>query len=235
MSSKHGLSKTEVREALATIWKQLIEGDDEVDIADDLGLDLDVFQNFKRRLIDKKAQDASGKAVEHVFVEYMLQQLGNVHELTELIVELKEYSEGKGDLAKVASARVAAVKARSSIYDSILTKGQDTGVFKREPSKVVGGFVLADMATPELRAIVVEAVANLGTMMRTYGSHGLKEMRIERDSLHHGPALPPAPEEGGEIIEVEVTTSAPKSRRGKGKKNRNSSKSRGRRRRKEED
>jgi len=181
----HGLTTADVQEAKLTIWEMLSKGETDRDIMDLLGLPLETYMALKFQAIDDKAQELRAKPPEHVYVEHLLLQGQNIKDLTDMITEFKT--------TKQYNAMVGAVKARAALYDSLLTKGQECGVFKKTPERreLVAGVVVADMSSDQLKAAITSAIGGLDGMMRKYGESDI--MDVMPDALHYGPALP-APE-----------------------------------------
>ena len=226
-----GLSKREAAEAIQALFVRLIEGDDEDVIADAFGLDAEQMETLRGRMLDKKGKELRGKTVEHVFVEYMINQLRGVKDLDRLIKDLTDYADPEirgGDLAKVASAKVSAIKARAALHDQILEKGQSVGIFAKEPEKKINGFLIADLTSDELRMKITAALAGLDEMTSKYGEMSIAELAIDKADLHMGAALPAIIDAEAEDVTKKPIKAPKGKKRGTSKKNKNN-KARGKR------
>lgn len=221
--SEVSLSKKELRAAMAELFSRLVEGDDDDFIADAFGMEEEEYLALKAKMMDAKGQEFRVMPPEHVFVDYVINQYKNVGALTKLINKLDGYS----DPAKVAAAQVSAIKARAGIYDQLVDKGQSMGVFKKEPNKIVGGILIADLGRPELQAKITETLAGLDKMISKFGEGRMLDIRVDADSLHVGEPLPPLLEATASTPEVVAPPFKPKSKKGKSNRSKTSANARG--------
>jgi len=149
-----------------------------------------------------KTADLQAKPIEHVYVEYMIEQLKNVHKLNELI---EDFDGNSRNLAAV----VGAVRLRSDIHDRIMEKGQTCGVIKKAPDQKesMHGIIFADLTADDLRETIVTQYKKLARMT-TGNTQAITEMRVPK-SLHYGPAID-IPEEKKEDEDDDEEMAKPK-------------------------
>lgn len=186
-----GTSKAELAETMATIWDLLLDGNTDKDIIDLTGLEAEAYKVLRTRLLEEKAAELQSKPAEHVYVEYVIWQSQGIVDLTKMIGDFKK--------SKQYNAMVGAVRVRAELYDKLIARGQEFGVFKKTPERkeVVGGFILADLTSDKLRTMVTGALSDLDKLMRRYGDRDIIEM--DGGPVHHGPRLL---EDGGVVTEV---------------------------------
>jgi len=156
-------TKSELTELAATIHGFLLAGDDETTIMERMRLDAETFNEAKRHLLETKSQAIKAMPNEHVYMEYVIEQRRNIKSLNDLITNL--------DDKKQYNALVGAIRLRSEILDRIVAKGQEFGVmFKRaERKEVVGGLLVADMSSDDLRKAIGAQVKMLGEFVGKWG------------------------------------------------------------------
>lgn len=175
-------TKAELKEAVTTIYAKLTEGKEDKEILEEMGLSAEDFDGLKRQMFDMKADELRGKPVEHVYVEYMVNQIQNVKDLTTMVKDFKS--------SKQYNAMVGAIRARADIYDKLIDRGQSLGVIKREPTvtKVIGGILVGELTNVQLKEMITKELGELNRLMRRYGDKGIIDM--DPGSLHYGEALP---------------------------------------------
>lgn len=215
------------------MWDELTGGSPESDVMDVLGLDPETYNKFRTLLLDRKTDEIRKRPVEHVFVEYLIQQMGNIGELTKVI------SDATKD--KSHNSRIAAIRVRAELYDRVLDRGKELGMFKLRPdgalNRGMSGIdesMLAELSVSEIKIKFASAVRETVKMMKEFGEHTILES--SPGELHYGDPLKPESEgvsdDGGVIFAPRSKADAPakpsKTARAKGSKH--SSKARGRRR-----
>jgi hypothetical protein len=253
MSPKLPSGDAEVMEALASIWDLLLEGNEDKEIMELMGLEAPQYKYLRQRLLETKAEELKAKPPEHMYVDYIVWQSRGIVDLTKMI---KQFS-----TTKQYNAMVGAIRVRADLYDKIMTKGQEFGVFKKAPERkeIVGGFILADLTNVELRKMIFKSLGEMDKMMKRYGEMDIID--IDPGETHSGPRLvaeagthedievpeaPPAKDDapvaapapiGSKAIAPSILTRAPVPAKtikpatssAKGKTSRHSSKARGRR------
>jgi hypothetical protein len=185
------MTKAEIAETMETIWDLLLEGNTDKEIIELTGLEAEAYKHLRQRLVEEKAAELTSKPAEHVYVEYLIWQSQGIVDLTKMMDQFRK--------TKQYNAMVGAVRVRAELYDKLIAKGQEFGVFKKTPERkeIVGGFVLADLTSDKLRTMVTHAVSDLDKLMKRYGDADIIE--ISSGPTHHGPRLIEA---SGEAVEV---------------------------------
>lgn len=190
------MTKAEITEACETIWERLCSGDPDIDIMNSMGIDSDAYYQLRRRMFDDKAERLQTTPPEHVYVQYVLDQTQNIRSLTDMIKQFKD--------SKQYNAMVGAVRVRADLYDKLIDRGQDLGVFRKTPERkeIIAGVVVTEMNSKELRGAVVGAIRDIAKLMKSHGEHDIRD--VLPGELHHGPALPAEargePEDGSTIV-----------------------------------
>lgn len=186
-----GMTKAELAETMETIWDLLLDGNTDKEIIELTGLEAEAYKALRQKMLEEKAAELQAKPAEHVYVEYIIWQTQGIVDLTKMLDKFRE--------TKQYNAMVGAVRVRAELYDKLIAKGQEFGVFKKTPERkeIVGGLVLADLSSDKLRAMVTGALSELDKLMRRYGDTDFID--IEAGPVHHGPRLL---EDGGAVIEV---------------------------------
>ncbi len=176
------LTKRDIAEAKVTIWEQLCKGDADSDIMDYTGLSPEVYGILKHQVLDDKALELRNKPSEHVYVEYVLAQQQNISDLTDMIVSFKKTNQ--------FNALVGAIRARADLHDKLIAKGQEFGIFRKEPERrTILGVLVTEMTRADLKTAITGAIGSLDKMMSMYGDSNIID--VPTGDLHYGKALPP--------------------------------------------
>lgn len=211
------LTKSEAREALTQIWDALTTGETESDIMDLLGVDGETYAKLKDMLLDKKTEELRTRPVEHIYAEYVINQIQNVGACTDILVAAKK--------DESHAAAVAAVRARAAIYDNMLTKGQELGLFKPVGGKQNAGPIIAvDMTNTEIKVELAKAIREVVAMMRKFGDGDITS--IPTGPIHYGEAIDATPR--ADAIVVAPKSKGDRSSTAKAKSSKASKRSRGR-------
>jgi hypothetical protein len=178
------LTKEQMREAVLRIYGMLSAGEDESDILDEMGLTATEYEHLKSAMFNEKAEEVRSKPVEHVYVEYMIDQLKNIAALDDVISNYRE--------TKQATAIVGAIRARSEIMDKLIARGQEFGLIKKVPNRneLVAGVVIANLTNKELKKEITGALGGLNEMMLKYGDSNIID--VTPGNIHRGKGLPAA-------------------------------------------
>lgn len=189
------LKKRDALSAVSTFLELVVSGKSIEAISDEMGYDISELAVIQRRLLEMKTFDLQQKPIEHVYVEYMIEQLKNVHALNGMI---EEFDNNSRNLAAI----VAAVRLRSDIHDRILEKGQTCGVLKKAPEQKESkhSLIIADLTADDLREAIVKQYKKAARMI-TGNAETMAEIRIPK-TLHYGPSVE-IPEEKEEDDETE--------------------------------
>jgi hypothetical protein len=125
------------------VKRLLSEGASEDEIKSELALSGAEWAGFRRAVFDEEAGNARRPPIE-VFVEYQLRQLKHISELEEARQRAL-----KKDQPQHA---ISAIKAKSELFDRIIQKGQELGVYHREGQKLTikGAMGLVHMTPKQL-------------------------------------------------------------------------------------
>ena len=172
------LTKGELLEVAATIYNEMISGSSEADIMDLLGLDAETFQQARKFMLESRAEQIRGKSREHVYVEYVIEQTGNIRKIDKMMSGLTDQ--------KQYNALVGALRLRSDILDKIITKGQDFGLLHRDPkrSEIVAGVLVAEMSDRDLKKAITGQVKLLNDLVSTHGDTDI--LALTPGPIHYG-------------------------------------------------
>lgn len=176
------LKKKEAIGVVSTFLELVIQGRSIEDISDEMGYDISELSFLQSRLLEMKTFELQGKPVEHVYVEYMIEQLKNVHTLNSLI---EDFDGNSRNLAAI----VGAVRLRSDIHDRIMEKGQACGVIRKVPEQKesLHGLVIAELTADDLRETIVKQYRKLAKLT-TGKTETMAQLRVPKN-LHYGPSI----------------------------------------------
>ncbi len=207
------LTKEQLKEAIDRLYHYIAEGHDESDIMDEFGLTITEYEKLKRTMFDEKASELRASPTEHTYIKYILEQIQNVKDLTEIITEHKT--------SKNVGACVSAIRARSDITDKIIARGQEFGILHKEADKkeIRGGFMVAELSSKDLKTVITKELTGLNNMIEKYGDNDIID--LEPVETHRGPINTKLLEPIGEEHEEEtkkVETKKTKTKKTKTKK-----------------
>jgi hypothetical protein len=187
------IPKSEMPEALVKLWEMLTSAKEDYEIADALDVDVAELGPLRTALLEDKAQEIANKPPEHLYVEYILAQTANIRVLSDMIKEFKT--------TRQHNAMVGAVRVRAELYDKIIAKGQEFGVFKKAPERreILAGVMVSEMTTRDLKGAIVGAIGEMSTLMSRYGAVPMLE--VKTGDLYHS-----------EETEKEEVSTAPRSK-----------------------
>jgi hypothetical protein len=177
------LTKQEMMEAIATIYGRLSQGASEEAVIAEMGISADDFGRLKAAMFDHKADEVRTRPIEHIYVDYVIKQTENVRDLTAMIAEFS--------CTKQYNAMVGAVRARSEIYDKMISIGQSCGLIKKaaERREIMAGVIVADLTNQQLKKAITKELGDLNVLMKRYGDKDMSA--VEVGVLHHGERLLP--------------------------------------------
>jgi len=184
-----GMTKEELRGAVARLLAHLGEGMSDAEARDAMGLEQDQFDRLKRKLYELEGDRLRNRPVEEVFIDYAIEQRACLKALDDL-----------GDVFAPGqlAARVGAIRAKSDIVDKIVKFGQDIGLIDKRPEekRILAGVMVSDMSNKQLRSMITSELSNLNSLIGKYGEQSIMDM--DPGSLHYDakPALPPAKKAG---------------------------------------
>jgi hypothetical protein len=178
------LTKDQLKEAVLTVYGLLCSGEDESDILDEMGLTATQYEELKKKMFDVKTDEVRSKPIEHVYVEYIIEQLRNISALNDIIANYRQ--------TKQATALVGAIRARSEITDKLITRGQEFGLIKKVANRneLVAGVVIANLSNQELKKEITGALGGLNKLISQYGESSIID--VTPGKIHHGRGLPEA-------------------------------------------
>lgn len=167
----------ELKKLVAQLLALYAEGcnDDEAVVL--MGLSPMRFMKIKKALYDFEAERLAATPTEHTYVEYVLNQIGCIKDLTDLLKEAKKQNN--------SNAGVGAIRARSDIYDKIIRTGQEFGILEKKPEekRVIAGILVAQLSNDQLRQAITGAIGNLNEMVATFGDLDLTQLTAGK--LHY--------------------------------------------------
>jgi len=175
-ASERAIMRAEIRE-------MMIAGRSDMDIMVATGMSGDPigFKRHKKAIIDLEVVDANRPAVE-VFVEYQRRQVGNINDLEE--------ARGKAMKDQSWGHAVTAARAKASILDNIIAKGQDLGVYykKGQTLRVQGAMALVHMTAGDLAEQLEDGFDKMEALARDMGKPlVIHEGALRLDSATLGP------------------------------------------------
>ena len=188
-------TKAEKMEAAASIYELMLAGESDDRIMSAMGMSAELFQEAKRFMLESKASEARSKSREVVYVEYVLEQRGNVRQIDDLL-NVMSGPDGK----KHYNAFVGALRLRSDIADRILERGYELGIVRKTPEQheVIGGIAVAGMTSEDLLKAIKEAVSL--TTSVPFADKSILE--LDAGPLHRGEGVIDALVEDGEDDEA---------------------------------
>ncbi len=181
------LTKSQLQEAVATIYGLLSQGKSDKQIMKRTGLTAEELSELKVAMFDIKADEVRTRPPEHVYVEYLINQSQNIRDLTRMIKQFKT--------TKQYNALVGAIRARAEIYDKLIAKGQEFGLIKKTPERkeIVAGVMVADLSNKELRTAALGELNMLGKLIERFGDEGGDLLSLPAPTrIHRGKPLPSA-------------------------------------------
>jgi len=158
-----GLSKSELREAIAELLSYLAGGYDDSEARAELGLDPEQYAALKREMYGQQAEYFRTRTTEEMYADYVNEQRSCIGELDKIVARFVD--------EKHSSAAVGAIRARSDIVDKIVKLGQDVGLIDKEPEKklIFGGIAIAQLNDAQLRKAIVGEVSELSRLIDHFG------------------------------------------------------------------
>jgi len=163
------LSKEQLREAIETIYNKLTNGLSDNEVAEDMGLSVEEFLEFKSKMFEIKTEDLVKRPSEHIYVEYMIEQGKNLRDLTNMV----------DDSNLNASAKVGAIRARADILDKLLTKGQEFGLIHKEPDKkIIAGIAINELSSEKLKTLVLNELQMINKLINKHGDKKIVDLEL---------------------------------------------------------
>jgi hypothetical protein len=188
------LTKSEIEEAVVTIYTRLIEGQTDVEIADEMGLSQDQYQNLKRAMFEVKAEEARTKPLEHVYIEYIIEQAQNIKALTEIISKFEE--------TKQYTAIVGAIRTRADLTKAMLQTGQEFGIIHKEPDRkeIIAGVAITELTHEKLKTLVLGELNKFNKIYKDFSDVDFTQTEKPKQLYFEGPGT----KEGKVTVEGEA-------------------------------
>lgn len=185
MSSRR--TKREIRRLKAELRGLLSGNSSDAECCEALGVNMTSLRLLKRELLADELDAVINDSPEEVWAKYRLRMDGCIDDLDDII--------SKGSDPKVRgglSAATMAVKAKASIIDNVLKRGQDLGVVHKEPEKkvIIAGMTVTSASLDELRDLVDSRRAKLTDMVDRVAPAGLVDYAAEDDGDFYTPTVP---------------------------------------------
>lgn len=181
------LTRAELREAYARIRACLVEGLEDNEIADRMGIPWEEVYELKRSFYDHEAELLRARSTEHNYVRYAIEQRQCLKDLDRVI---QDYQEQKN-----VSGYVGAVKAKSEILERTMKMGLDLGLVKRVAGGGLGaGEAIKEMSNIELRKFIVAEISEFNSLRSRFSEVDL--MQMEPGPLHQSANVKKMPIKG---------------------------------------
>jgi hypothetical protein len=108
---------------------------------------------------------------------------------------------------------VAAVKARTEIFDSIIRRGQEFGIIEKiaDKKQIIGGVLVANMDNPMLRQLLQKELQNMAQTQVRYGEMDIlggdaNPSRVIESGPDPNEYVPPSPPEFNQNLKPAMAT-----------------------------
>jgi hypothetical protein len=152
-------------------WALLADGKPEDEVRAELEMTPVEYRIMRARMFELEGERIRAQTPEAIFLEYSLVQLSCMAEADRAIQSLKGAEKG-------GTAYVAAIKAKSDLYDKIMKFGQDLGLIhkKIEEKRILKGVVVAQLSNEDLHTAIVEQALRLQKVVDTFGAQTILEL-----------------------------------------------------------
>lgn len=172
-----GDRERELKKKTAMLMAAYAEGSSDEEAQALLGVSPAKFIKIKKALYDQEAERLASTPTEHVYAQYVMNQIRCVKDLDELYKACKDQ--------KNSNAGVGAIRARSDIFDKIIKTGQEFGILERKPEekRIIAGVMVAQLSNDQLRQAITSSIGQLNEMVATFGD--LDITKIAPGQLHY--------------------------------------------------
>ena len=186
-------SKRENRRLKAEVRSFMTDGTDDRTISNELRISLADVRSLRQQVVDDELTEVANDTPEQVWSKYRIRMDGCITDLDE-VIELAVRGEevAKGGL----NAAVNAVKAKATIIDNVVKKGQELGVLHKEPDRkvVISGVAVASVELDELRDLVDSRRTSIEGLVTAYAPKELVDYADEPEGdLYAEPELEKIP------------------------------------------
>jgi len=166
-----GLTADELEGACNRLWDLTTSGKTDDESRKALKLSHADFNELKRTMFEREMNRLGERTAEETYIQYTIDQIQNIRDLTDMIKNFKA--------SKQYNAFVGAIKARAELNDKLLKMGQELGVIEKQPQKheVVGGIVVTDLTSKQLKKMITNELSSLGEMMKRHGGGDIIDIK----------------------------------------------------------
>lgn len=213
--NKTSLTKQEQISAISTLYGLLLENKTLEEISDEMELDVEEIVFLQRKLVELKTEELQRKPAEHIYVEYMIEQLKDIQSLSTIIKKYEKFDGNPRDLSPI----VGAIKAKHELYNGVIKMGQQCGVIKKVPERRenVHGILVAELSSNELRQMIVKQWSKVARMTAKVEDDNIIDLPVP-ENLHYGDSIEIPKEDDDDIDEKEIEYVKPKKKAKKKKK-----------------
>ena len=184
MSSKRR-NKTDQRKVKAEIRARLSNGMTDAEIMEEVGLIPAVYTTYKQQVLSEELSEATCSSAGETWARYSLLMASCIKDLDAVIAQGNEAYNERQD-TKPMTAVVGAIKAKASIIDAVINRGQNLGVIHKEPDRSVSiaGINVTSTDPQRIEALVEERKRMLAELMGTYGSGNYTDKQLTREQIY---------------------------------------------------
>lgn len=178
------LTRNELRAAFTKLRICLVDGMEDSEISEKLGLAWEEVYELKRKFFDHEAELLRSRSTEHTYVKYVI-------EMRQCVTDLKKV-EKDSEAQQNQSARVSAIKAQYDIHDRTMKTGLDLGLIKRvSTGGLEAGQAIKEMNNVEFRRLIMTEAAEFYDVRGRFGEQGLTD--LQPGPLHRTQAVKKVP------------------------------------------
>jgi len=154
-------TRKEVRLSVAALHAHLLEGLEPDEIMTVEGWNEQDFEFFYRKLIDQEVAKIQDRSIEEIYFHYALDQGKCIRALDQVAKRF-----GK---SKQYNALVGAIKAKSEIFDKIITRGQEFELIHKAPKgiKFIGQVAVDNLSSREVKKMMERELGELALLQNS--------------------------------------------------------------------
>jgi len=166
----------DIRSAMADIKLRLSLGHDDAQIAEDLQISTQRYNDLKRELLRQGKDSLYAQTTEDTYLDYKWKQERCVDDLDNVIDRLK-----LNVINGSSNAMITAIRAKSDIIDRVVKMGQDMGILEKAPERklILQGVAVATMDNNTLRSHIAEEMTNFAKVVSRYGFQSMDGKPID--------------------------------------------------------
>lgn len=173
-------SRKTIDAATARIFERLAAGHTDADVRRELNLDPENYKFLRRLMLEKKAAELRDKPQDHAYIEYVLEQRGNIRALENVVKELRGSNQH--------NAMIGALRLKADLVDRILDRSQEFGLVKKAPDRkvITAGIMVQDLSNDDLIKAIDDQMETFRTLVGSYGE-GKSFLALPARPTHYGP------------------------------------------------